>query len=409
MSLRILSVNKYYRPKGGAETIYLGEMEQLREAGHHVVPFSMKDEQNLPSDYAHFFVDNVNYEKPGLSNKIIASSKILYSFEARSKISSLLDQESFDIAHLHNIYHQLSPSILGALKKRNIPVVASLHDLKMVCGNYKMYVNGEVCERCKGGKHYQLLLNRCTKGSLAGSLVNTLEMYLHQAARLYSQIDLFIAVSHFYRDKLIEFGIDENKIVYLPSFVAVDKHRVAEPAGDYVLYFGRLSEEKGIDTFIDAAAMNPQVPHWIVGTGPEEQALKAQADENGADNIRFLGFQSGDKLQQLVSEALAIVVPSRWYENSPLTVMEGLAHGRPIIGANIGGIPELIETEVDGLLFQSGDASDLARQIASMTANPGLATEMGQRGRAKVERQFNESLHTSTLLDIYDQARARSS
>ena len=144
------------------------------------------------------------------------------------------------------------------------------------------------------------------------------------------------------------------------------------------------------------------MPHWIVGTGPEEQALKAQADENGADNIRFLGFQSGDKLQQLVSEALAIVVPSRWYENSPLTVMEGFAHGRPIIGANIGGIPELIETEVDGLLFQPGDASDLARQIASMTANPGLATEMGQRGRAKVERQFNESLHTSTLLDIYD-------
>ena len=164
MSLRILSINKYYRPKGGAETIYLGEMEQLREAGHHVVPFSMKDEQNLPSDYDHFFVDNVDYEKPGLGNKIIASSKILYSFEARSKISSLLDQESFDIAHLHNIYHQLSPSILGALKKRNIPVVASLHDLKMVCGNYKMYVNGEVCERCKGGKHYQLLMNRCTKG-----------------------------------------------------------------------------------------------------------------------------------------------------------------------------------------------------------------------------------------------------
>ena len=200
----------------------------------------------------------------------------------------------------------------------------------------------------------------------------------------------------------------KNKILYLPSFVALDKHRVAESAGDYVLYFGRLSEEKGIDTFIDAAAMNPHVPHWIVGTGPEEQALKAQADENGVDNIRFLGFQSGDKLQQLVSEALAIVVPSRWYENSPLTVMEGFAHGRPIIGANIGGIPELIETEVDGLLFQPGDASDLAQQIAALTTNPDLATEMGQRGRAKVERQFNEAVHTSTLLDIYDQARARS-
>ena len=146
-----------------------------------------------------------------------------------------------------------------------------------------------------------------------------------------------------------------------------------------------------------------------MGTGPEEQALKALAVENGADNIRFLGFQSGDKLQQLVSEALAIVVPSRWYENSPLTVMEGFAHGRPIIGANIGGIPELIQTEVDGLLFKSGDASDLAKQIASMAANPDLANEMGQRGRAKVERQFNEALHTSALLEIYDQARTRSS
>lgn len=406
MSLKVLSINKYYRPKGGAETIYLGEMEQLRKAGHQVVPFSMKDERNLPSDYDRYFVNNIDYEKPGLGNKIIASSKILYSFEARAKLSSLLDQHAFDIAHLHNIYHQLSPSILGALKKRNIPIVASVHDLKLLCGNYKMYVNGEVCERCKGGRHYQLLLNRCTKNSLAGSLVNMVEMYLHGAARIYSQIDLLIAVSHFYRKKLIDFGIDENKVVYLPSFVEVEKYRVAESVSDFVLYFGRLSEEKGVDTFIEAAAFNPKVPHWIVGSGPEELTLKAQVVNAELDNVRFLGFQSGKNLQKLVSEALAIVVPSRWYENSPLTVMEGFAHGRPVIGANIGGIPELVVPQVDGFLFKPGDALDLANQIAILAADPALANEMGQRGRKKMRLEFNEAHHIATLLDIYDQARA---
>ena len=169
MSLRILSVNKYYRPKGGAETIYLGEMEQLREAGHHVVPFSMKDEQNLPSDYDHFFVDNVDYEKPGLGNKIIASSKILYSFEARSKISSLLDQESFDIAHLHNIYHHLSPSILPVLARHRIPTVMTLHDLRLLCPAIHMLRQGQVCERCKGGRLYEAVAGRCVKDSLAAS------------------------------------------------------------------------------------------------------------------------------------------------------------------------------------------------------------------------------------------------
>lgn len=404
--LSILAVNKYHRLKGGAETIFFAEMEQLRERGHSVVPFSMKDDANLSTPFEPYFVDAVDYEKSGLADKIIASSKILYSWEARSKISSLLDGTSFDVAHLHNIYHQISPSILAPLRQRKIPIVLTVHDLKLVCGNYKMYINGHVCERCKGGKHFHLLLNRCTKGSLAGSLVNTVEMYLHDLLGFYRQVDVFIAVSHFYRDKLIEFGVEPDKIVVLPSFVDTRQYEVAESVGDYALYFGRLSEEKGVDTFIDAAQHNPHIPHWIVGTGPEEELLKARMSSLGLANVTFLGFQTGAALKKLVREALTIVVPSRWYENSPLTVLEAYASGRPVVGADIGGIPELVGDDESGLLFRSGNAQDLADQIAFLAADPARATAMGLRGRERIQTHFSEEVHIARLLEIYRQAKA---
>lgn len=402
--MKVLSVNKYHRAKGGSETIFLGEMDLLRAQGHEVIPFSMKEENSLPSDYSKFFVDNVDYEKPGLKNKIIASSKILYSFDARNKMAMLLKQEPVDIAHLHLFQHQISPSIFAPLQQRNIPIVATLHDLKPICGNYKMYVDGAVCERCKGGKHFNMLRYRCNKGSLAGSLVNTVEMYLHHIAGFYRQIDTFIAVSHFYRQKLIEFGFDAEKIAYLPSYVAVDEHGVADKVSNYALYFGRLSDEKGVDVFVEAASLNPDIPHYIVGTGPDEPQLRAEVARRNIKNVVFHGFQSGAALKQLICEALMIVVPSRWYENSPLTVLEGFAHGRPIIGADIGGIPELIDPNVDGLLFEPANASALAIQIATLAKDPDLASDMGARGREKVRQHFNADAHLKGLLDIYAKA-----
>lgn len=398
--MNILSVNKYHRSKGGSETIFLGEMALLREVGHGVVPFCMEEPESLPSEYQSFFVNNVDYEKPGLANKIIASSKVLYSFDARQKISALLEAKDVDVAHLHLFQHQISPSIFAPLRKRGIPIVATLHDLKPICGNYKMYVKGAICERCKGGKHYHLLKNRCNKGSFSGSLVNTVEMYLHKWAGFYDQIDMFIAVSKFYRDKMIEFGFPEEKLAYLPSFVSAREVVTCERE-PYVLYFGRLSEEKGVDLFIEAAAKSPATVHRIAGTGPEEASLKQQVNALGLSNVRFEGFQTGEALRALIGGALAVVVPSRWYENSPLTVLEAFEQARPVIGADIGGIPELIEEQVDGLIFEAGNAIDLAKKIAWITNDTPAAAAMGLRGREKVVRRFGPERHLSDLLAIY--------
>ena len=405
-SLKILSVNKYHKLKGGSETIFFGEMRALIKAGHSVIPFSMHDTNNLPSEYSEFFVNTVDYEKPGLTNKLSAAGKILYSFEAKRKISALLDKHPVDLAHLHIFQHQISPSILSPLRKNKIPVVASLHDLKPICGNYKMFAKGAICEKCKGGRHYQMALNRCNKGSFAASLVNTMEMYLHGIAGFYDQIDIFIAVSEFYRQKMIEFGFSADKIVCLPSFVDASNFTPAPPSlvGEYMLYFGRLAEEKGIQTFIKAAAINPNIEHIIVGTGPEETLLRDFVEINSITNVTFAGFQSGAKLTELVSQSRAVVVPSEWYENSPLTVLEAMAYARPVIGSDIGGIPELICDGNDGLLFAAGNEHELADRIQYLWAHGEVAHSMGVNGREKVISNYNCSSHLDGLLNIYAKA-----
>lgn len=405
-SLKILSVNKYHKLKGGSETIFFGEMHALIQAGHSVIPFSMHDTNNLPSEYSEFFINTVDYEKPGLKNKLSAAGKVLYSFEAKRKISALLDKHPVDLAHLHIFQHQISPSILSPLRKKKIPVVASLHDLKPICGNYKMFVKGSICEKCKGGRHYQMTLNRCNKGSFAASLVNTMEMYFHGMAGYYDQIDIFIAVSEFYRQKMIEYGFSPDKVVCLPSFVDASSFTPANPSrvGDYMLYFGRLTEEKGILTFIKAAAKNPNIEHIIVGTGPEESLLRNFVEQNVITNVTFSGFQSGEKLADLVSQARAVVVPSEWYENSPLTVLEAMAYARPVIGSDIGGIPELICDGKDGLLFPAGNEDELADRIQYLWAHGEAADSMGVNGRKKVISDYNFSIHLDGLLKIYNKA-----
>jgi len=340
--LRILKVNKYFRPKGGSETVFFQQKELLEGKGYDVVPFSMKEDFSLQSKYSEYFVDNVNYEAGGFKSKISNAIKVLYSFDAKKKLEELLLKERIDIAHFHIFQHQISPSVFDVLDKNHIPKVLTLHDLKPFCPNYRMYSNGKVCEKCKGGKFINCTLNKCNDNSLFKSLVNTVEMYLHYKLKYYQNVDAYIAVSEFYRNKAIEFGVPEEKVFLIRNSVDLDSYELNLNSDEYFLYFGRLSEEKGLESLIKTFTELPNSKLVIAGDGPQKDALHVLVGNLGLENVEFKGFVNGDELIDLIANARSTIVPSVWYENCPMSIIESLALGTPVIGSDIGGIPEML-------------------------------------------------------------------
>lgn len=397
--MKILQINKFHWMKGGSEAAYLGVSRLLESCAHSVIPFSMQSDKNLPTPYDCFFVDNVDYYAGGLMNKLVTASKIIYSFDARRKMKALLKEVIPDIAHFHIFQHQISPSVFGPLRSRNIPLVLTLHDLKPICPNYKMLTHDGICGRCKGRKFYNCFLHRCTKGSAIQSAVNMVEMYFHYAMGYYQSVNAYIAVSRFYREKMIEFGFAPEKVTYVPNFVDVRAFSEGQADGKYGLFFGRLSEEKGVVTLLQALSLRPDIRFVIAGTGPEEVRLRTMAES--LPNVRFVGFKTGDELRKLIEEASFSVVPSEWYENCPLSVLESLAAATPVIGSRIGGIPELIAEGRDGLTFTPKRVNELVEAMGSLWENEPLRREMGMQGRMKIKNEFTSEMHYEKTMAVY--------
>lgn len=399
--MKIISVNKFFWQKGGSEAVFFGEKSLLESRGHTVVPFSMADDKNQASEYSRYFVKNVDYATAGGVEKLVSAMNIIYSFEAKFKMKQLLNEFTPDVAHFHIFQHQISPSVFGPLQKKKIPLVLTLHDLKPICPTYKMYTNDEVCEACRGGKFYHCFVKKCTMGSRFKSLINTVEMYLHYYLGYYQNVDRYIAVSQFYRNKMIEFGFSPEQVVYIPNYI--DAAKFDRPYSDqgYGLFFGRLSYEKGLDHLLDAAALTPEIPLYIAGTGPSDAQLKQAVADKNLTNVKFLGFVSGDELLDLISKASFTVIPSIWYENCPMSVLESLALQAPVIGADIGGIPELVDHEKDGYIYPSGDSRALADVMTKMMRDGSRRQQMGAEGRKKIIEDFNETAHYQRLIDLY--------
>ena len=398
--LSILSVNKFFWRKGGSEAVFFAEKELLESRGHRVVPFSMAHPKNEPSEYAEYFVSQVDYETPGLGNKLSSALKVLYSMEARRKIDSLLNGFTPDVAHLHVFQHQISPSILGPLKKRGIPVVYTLHDLKPLCPTYRCFLDGVVCEACSGRRFYNCTLKKCTKGSLSKSIVNTAEMYLHHWLGYYEQIDHYIAVSRFYREMMIREGFPADKLSHVPNCVDSSAFPLSDSDDGYVLYFGRLSDEKGVDLLVDCARMAPEIQFVIAGTGPSSMALRNAAA--GLDNFNMVGHKSGSELTDLIGRCALTTLPTRWFENCPMSVLESLAMGKPVVGARIGGVPELISEGRDGYCFVPGSADDCVGKIKKILELSATSrSSMGRKGREKLESEFSAESHYERLMSIY--------
>lgn len=400
---KLLSINTYHYRRGGSDAVFFDHDALFRGLGWETAVMTMHHPKNTPSHWSEFFVDEIEFEHTyGVLQKLAMAGKIIYSFEARRKLDQLLARFRPDMVHVHCIYHHISPSVLPLLKERGIPVVITAHDLKLCCPAYKMLNRGGICEKCKSGNLLNVALNRCLRDSLSVSALVMVESVVHRALRLYrDNLDCIVVPSEFFRTKHIEWGWPADKLVYIPNFVRTQGVTQQIAAGNYFFYFGRLALEKGVATLI-RAAVRAGVRLRIAGTGPEEASLKALAAEEGGD-IEFLGFVSGEPLWKLVREARAVVLPSEWYENAPMSVLEAYASGKPVLGARIGGIPEMVNEGQTGWLFESGSVEGLAEKLAQMQAQPNAQIEaMGQQARRLVETTFNESLYLDRMLRLYE-------
>lgn len=402
MQPTLLSINNYYYRRGGAEVVFLEQNRLFEEIGWQVVPFSMRHTKNLPTPWCSYFVDEIEFGQDySLSQKIVNSSKIIYSFEAKHKITELARRVKPSVAHAHNVYHHISPAIFGSLKTLGLPIVLTLHDLKIACPAYSMLSRQGVCERCKGGAVWNVVLHRCMKGSLSLSMLILLETTIHRLLGLYSRhVDTFVVPSRFYINKFVEWGWPRERFVHVPNFADLEHILPTGGPGNVFVYFGRLSKEKGLATFIRALALSG-AKGWIVGSGPEETFLRQLADDVSA-NVEFLGYRTGEALYDAIRSARAVIIPSEWYENAPMSVLESYALERPVIGAAIGGIPELIRIGETGAVFPSGDAEALASRLSEFsTKSNDEILAMGKAGRRWVEMDFTAVRYRERLLDLY--------
>jgi glycosyltransferase involved in cell wall biosynthesis len=397
----LLSINNYNYCRGGAETVFLAHNEIFRSHQWQVALFCMQHEKNEPSEWDDYFVEEIEKDSSyGPLRGLAKSLKAIYSWEAKKKIERLVDEIAPDIAHGHNIYHHISPAILSSLKKKSIPTVLTLHDLKIACPAYQMQNQDGICERCKGGKYYNATLHRCMHGSTALSAWVSLEAYVHAALKSYGRfVDRFVVPSHFHINKFVEWGWDRQRFEYIPNFVDANAIKPCEEAGTGFVFVGRLSREKGLETLIRASALSGEAVK-ILGTGPDEGKLRELADDLGAP-AEFVGFVSGDALFDRLREARALILPSECYENAPISILEAYAAGTPVIGSEIGGIPELIVPE-RGRTFEAFSVTALADAMADLSSLPDRdVREMGLAAREYVEKTHSIEAYYQKCRDLY--------
>jgi len=412
--MRILQVHKYFSKNkgGGSVTAFFETKVLLERKGHQVQIFSMADSQNEKSSYSHYFIKHFDINKAkGFFQLFIFGLKSIYNFEAQSKLQELIDKEKPEIAHIHNIYHCLTPAIFRTLHKNNIPMVYKLSDYKPICPNYKLFNKGSVCEKCKGGRYYNCFLNRCLKNSRLVSLAAMKEAYLHRFLKSYQKIDYFLAPSDFMKNKCVEFGIPAEKIKILRNTVNIenflDSLKVIEK--DYFLYYGRISEEKGIDDLIRAVGLLDEKGLLgsnrllIAGEGPQRKILeKLTSKLKLTDKIDFVGFKKGQELHKVISNSRFVVLPSVWYDNSPLIISESQLLKKPVIISDQGGSKEMIKEGFTGLVFKAGNIEDLVLKIDKMLKfKKEKRFEMGVAGRENISKINSSEKYYKKLMIIY--------
>ncbi len=395
--MRILLVNKFLYPRGGAETYVLEIGKRLRELGHSVEYFGMEDGRNIVGNTLHLETRPMDFRSAGIK-RFSYPFRILYSGEAKRKIRTVAEKFRPDIVHLNNINFHLTPSVIDAIDQLEIPMVQTVHDAQMLCPNH-MLLDLErcaPCERCIEGSKWNCARRRCIHGSLAKSVLGSIEGSIYRKTRHYGRVKRFICPSHFMESLLLRDRRFSGKTTVLYNFSGLDGGPPKTEKRDYVLYFGRLSKEKDLEGFLAACRLCPDIPFVVAGSGPLEPLM-----ESAPPNVQYVGFQSGEALQRWIAQAQFSVYFSIWYENCPLSVLESQSLGTPVLANRIGGIPELISEGRTGGLIDEFTPESYAAQIRALYEDSSKLARMSELCRK--ERGGNSAeQYCDQLLRIYD-------
>lgn len=407
--MKILLVNTRHRRGGGDSTYTFNLAELLRHHGHEVAFFAMQDPQNLPDENADLFVSHIDFRELNRKKSILSGARVvaraIYSQEARSKFSQLLDRIRPDLIHLQNIHNHLTPSVIMEARARCLPVVWTLHDFKVVCPNTHFIIDStnHICEACNGGHFYQAALKRCKKGSLLASTVASIEAYSHQALQVRKMVSAYLTPSHFLRDKLVSNGYSPEQVHHVPNFLSPEWIKQASANngadGNYILFLGKLDPFKGIFQLLEASRSVPQVR--VVVAGRAEESLEAQLAALMPSNVHYAGVVVGSALQDLLRQARAVVLPSLWYENQPFSILEAFAYGKPVIATRLGGNAELVTHQERGLLVAPGHVPALTESLQWMADHPAEAATMGHNARRYVVEHHSAEGHYQRVEAIY--------
>ena len=400
--MRILLINKFFYPHGGADVYFLNLGRLLQGAGHQVAYFSQHHHGESTNQWRPYFVDEVDFSGARASGGLAKALRFCYSFEAKKKLRQLLRDFQPEVIHLHNIYHHLTSAVLDVLKKYPAPKVMTLHDFKLICPNYKLFTQGEICERCFPRHYGQAVIHRCVQDSRTASLVAALEMSWTKARQIYEKtIDCFIAPSNFLAQKILAWQTTVKRLEHLPNFVFLDDLTPEFMPGDYYLYFGRLSPEKGLANLLQAFSQLPREKLKIVGQGPLAPSLREFIDTHDLRNIALLGFKQKDELYPIIRASRAVIVPSLLPDIYPFSIIEAQALGKVVIASRRGGMPEMIKEGETGYLYNPQDSRELKSKIVDLANHLFLLPEMGRRARARVEAENSPTHHLRALESLY--------
>jgi glycosyltransferase involved in cell wall biosynthesis len=416
---RLLLINKFYHdrgPAGGVGRYLVQEEEGLTAAGWEVIPFAMADQDVRPSPWSSYFVRARDYSAPRWSGGALGDAlSLLWNREAAANLDRLIRDSRPDVAHLHNIYHHLSPSILPVLAKHGIPVAMTLHDLRLLCPAIHMLRSDGICERCRGGQLHHAVLGKCVKDSRAASLLAAAETFHHRMRHLYEEtVKVFLCPSRFYQKKYAEWGYPQRKLVHLPNFVDLDFWRPesipAAPERDAYIYFGRISKEKGLRNLLEAQALwenghragtiaRAPLRLLVAGTGPCEGNMKAFAKSLELETVEMLGSLEIDDLRSALGRARFSVLPSLCYENGPMAALESLAAGIPLMGIDLGGVPEMIQDGVTGIVTPGQTPAEL---LNGLLRAMDLQPEAGPAARSWAVQHASRATHVDRLAGILE-------
>lgn len=409
--MNILIASWTWFPSGGDWTYIENMCSLYEERGHRVIPFSMKDERNVQNEYSEFFIENINYKElnknRNLNTAFDVLKKSICSREASENLEKLLRTVKIDLAHINLIHHFITPAILKVLKKHGIPIIWTLHDYTILCPESTFISRDRICEECKGGNFYRCAINKCKKGSFMASSVAALENYIHKYLDYYSYVDHYICPSAFSYEKYRSYGFFPDKLVQIYhtySFVPTVSNEtcMSLPQARYIIYVGRLERIKGVHTLLEAMKSNPSILLKVVGEGAEEKNLQAFKAEHSLNNVEFMGKKSKEEVLKLIRDADFLVCPSEWYEVLGFTIVEAMLMGKPVIGANIGAIPEMVIHGQTGLLFEPGNELEMSEKIR-LLYNSNELYSMGDNAKKHINNIIDPKKHFEALKKIIPQ------